>query len=96
MPPETAASVRAAVSIPVYGIGAGDRVDGQLVIVHDLIGLFDQFTPKFVKRYCDAGALIQGALSEYCAEVRGGAFPGPEHFYAAAPAARDGGHVPVK
>ena len=60
-------------------------MDGQLVIVHDLIGLFDQFTPKFVKRYCDAGALIGGALSRYCDEVRSGAFPGPEHFYAAAP-----------
>jgi 3-methyl-2-oxobutanoate hydroxymethyltransferase len=84
MPPETAADVRAAVTIPVYGIGAGDRVDGQLVIVHDLIGLFDQFTPKFVKRYCDAAGLIEGALSEYCSEVRSGAFPAPEHFYAAA------------
>jgi 3-methyl-2-oxobutanoate hydroxymethyltransferase len=84
MPPETAAAVREAVSIPVYGIGAGDRVDGQLVIVHDIIGLFDQFTPKFVKRYCDAGKLIGDALGEYCAEVRGGTFPAPEHFYAAA------------
>jgi 3-methyl-2-oxobutanoate hydroxymethyltransferase len=81
MPPETAAAIRDAVAIPVYGIGAGDRVDGQLVIVHDLIGLFDQFTPKFVKRYCEAGRLIEAALTSYCADVRSGAFPGPEHFY---------------
>jgi 3-methyl-2-oxobutanoate hydroxymethyltransferase len=84
MPPDVAAAVRDSVAIPVYGIGAGGGVDGQLVIVHDIIGLFDQFTPKFVKRYCDAGALIEGALKEYCADVRSGAFPGPEHFYSAA------------
>jgi 3-methyl-2-oxobutanoate hydroxymethyltransferase len=86
MPPETAAAVRDAVTIPVYGIGAGDRVDGQLVIIHDLIGLFEPFTPKFAKRYCEAGRLIEKALTDYCADVRSGAFPGPEHFYAAAPA----------
>jgi 3-methyl-2-oxobutanoate hydroxymethyltransferase len=81
MPPETAGAVRDAVKIPVYGIGAGDRVDGQLVIIHDLIGLFDAFTPKFVKRYCEAGKLIEKALTAYCADVRSGAFPAPEHFY---------------
>ena len=45
--------------IQVYGVGAGDRVDGQLVILHDLIGLFWEFKSKFVKRYCEAGQLIQ-------------------------------------
>ena len=67
--------------IPVYGIGAGDRVDGQLVILHDLIGLFWEFKSKFVKRYCEAGELIQMALESYKSEVKGGQFPTQENFY---------------
>ena len=67
--------------IPVYGIGAGDRVDGQLVIMHDLVGLFWEFKSKFVKRYCEAGQLIQSALEEYKTEVKGGQFPAQENFY---------------
>jgi 3-methyl-2-oxobutanoate hydroxymethyltransferase len=67
--------------IPVYGIGAGDRVDGQLVILHDLVGLFWEFKSKFVKRYCEAGQMIQSALEEYKSEVKGGQFPAPENFY---------------
>ncbi|MFL3051477.1 MAG: 3-methyl-2-oxobutanoate hydroxymethyltransferase [Candidatus Neomarinimicrobiota bacterium] len=68
-------------SIPVYGIGAGDGVDGQLVIFHDLVGLFFEFKSKFVKRYCDAGRLIQESLKDYADEVRNGAFPTNENFY---------------
>ena len=81
MPPETAEKIREHLSIPIYGIGAGDKVDGQLVIVHDIIGLFDQFTPKFIKRYCEAGKLIETAIKQYCSEVRSGEFPQKEHFY---------------
>ena len=67
--------------IPVYGIGAGDGVDGQLVIFHDLVGLFFEFKSKFVKRYCDAGILIQESLKDYADEVRDGSFPTKENFY---------------
>ena len=68
--------------IPVYGIGAGDKVDGQLVIIHDLIGLFWEFKSKFVKRYCEAGEIIQKALQDYSNDVREGNFPTEENFYA--------------
>lgn len=81
MPRETAGKIRENLSIPVYGIGAGDETDGQLVIMHDIIGLFDQFTPKFIKRYCEAGKLIEEALRQYCLDVRSGNFPTKEHFY---------------
>jgi len=69
-------------SIPVYGIGAGDKVDGQLVIFHDLVGLFWEFKSKFVKRYCEAGQIMQTALKRYAEEVRTGRFPAEENFYA--------------
>jgi 3-methyl-2-oxobutanoate hydroxymethyltransferase len=81
MPTEPAGMIAEKLSIPVYGIGAGDRVDGQLVILHDLVGLFWEFKSKFVKRYCEAGQLIQSALEEYKSEVKGGQFPAPENFY---------------
>ena len=81
MPTEPAGMIAEKLSIPVYGIGAGNRVDGQLVILHDLVGLFWEFKSKFVKRYCEAGQLIQSALEEYKSEVKGGQFPAPENFY---------------
>ncbi len=81
MPRVPAQLIAEELSIPVYGIGAGDGVDGQLVILHDLIGLFFDFRSKFVKRYCDAGALIQSSLEEYAEEVRNGSFPTKENFY---------------
>jgi len=81
MPTEPAGIIAETLDIPVYGIGAGDRVDGQLVILHDLVGLFWEFKSKFVKRYCEAGQLIQSALEEYKGEVKGGQFPPEENFY---------------
>ena len=81
MPTEPAGMIAEKLSIPVYGIGAGDRVDGQLVILHDLVGLFWEFKSKFVKRYCEAGQMIQSALEEYKSEVKSGQFPAPENFY---------------
>lgn len=82
MPRESAQMIATKLSIPVYGIGAGDKVDGQLVIFHDLMGLFWEFKSKFVKRYCEAGQIMQNAIKEYAAEVRGGTFPSEENFYA--------------
>ena len=81
MPRESAAIITNDLQIPIYGIGAGDRVDGQLIIWHDLVGLFWEFKSKFVKRYCEAGKMIQDALTEYAREVRAGTFPQPENFY---------------
>lgn len=81
MPRESAGLIASKLDIPVYGVGAGDLVDGQLVILHDLIGMFFEFKSKFVKRYCEAGRLIEEALKDYAFEVRNGQFPTAEHFY---------------
>jgi 3-methyl-2-oxobutanoate hydroxymethyltransferase len=82
MPRESAKMIADNLEIPVYGIGAGDLVDGQLVIFHDLMGLFWEFKSKFVKRYCEAGQIMQNALKEYTREVKEGIFPAEENFYA--------------
>ena len=82
MPRESAEIIASKLTIPVYGIGAGDKVDGQLVIFHDLMGLFWEFKSKFVKRYCEAGQIMKKALEEYASEVRQGQFPAQENFYA--------------
>jgi len=83
MPPDAAACVRDALAVPVYGIGAGPHVDGQLLIAHDLLGNFvGDIRPRFVKRYAEVGAAIEGAFRAYADDVRAGRFPGPEHWYA--------------
>ncbi len=69
------------VNIPTIGIGAGPDCDGQVLVTHDLIGLFDRFVPKFVKQYANVFATIADALESYRDEVVAGAFPGPEHGY---------------
>jgi 3-methyl-2-oxobutanoate hydroxymethyltransferase len=71
--------------IPVIGIGAGASTDGQVLVLHDLLGIHGGFQPKFVKRYADVrGAMLRG-LEAYIVEVRTRAFPGPEHTYGIAP-----------
>jgi len=62
-------------------IGAGPHCDGQLLIMHDVIGLFELFQPKFVKQYINIGPMVENAFSEYVKDVKSGAFPAPEHFY---------------
>ena len=69
------------VTIPTIGIGAGPDCDGQVLVVHDLIGLFDRFVPKFVKQYASIFSAIHQALEDYRDDVLSGAFPGPEHGY---------------
>jgi 3-methyl-2-oxobutanoate hydroxymethyltransferase len=82
VPPETAAYVREQVGVPVYGIGAGPHLDGQLVISHDLLGSFvGDVKPRFVRRYADLGSTIEQAFRAYAEDVRSGRFPGPEHCY---------------
>ncbi len=67
--------------IPILGIGAGSPCDGQLLIVYDLLGLFELFTPKFVKKYGNLADDIRGMLEEYCKDVREQSFPADEHEY---------------
>ncbi|MGB4753517.1 MAG: 3-methyl-2-oxobutanoate hydroxymethyltransferase [Bacillota bacterium] len=81
VPPEVAGVIRRKLSIPVYGIGAGPDVDGQLLIISDLIGQFQAFTPKFVKKYANVAEVVTNAIREYIDEVRSGAFPEEKHCY---------------
>ena len=81
VPADLATAVTAAVAIPTIGIGAGRGCDGQVLVWHDLLGLFDGFRPKFVKRYADLGTAARDALGAFCAEVRDGRFPAAEHEF---------------
>jgi 3-methyl-2-oxobutanoate hydroxymethyltransferase len=81
VPPEVAAFIRGELPIPVLGIGAGGEVDGQLLIVSDVLGTFQAFTPKFVKKYADLAGVSTAALTEYVRDVRAAAFPEDEHCY---------------
>ncbi len=85
VPAPVAAAVDAAVDIFTFGIGAGLASSGQLLLAFDLLGVFDQFKPKFTKRYADVSSIAVDALKRYAAEVRGGQFPDAEHSYAMAP-----------
>jgi 3-methyl-2-oxobutanoate hydroxymethyltransferase len=69
------------IEIPVIGIGAGAATDGQVLVFHDLLGIYDGHAPRFAKRYADARSVMVAGVAEYAAEVRSGAFPGPEHVY---------------
>jgi 3-methyl-2-oxobutanoate hydroxymethyltransferase len=80
VPPEVTAAIRGKVPIPVYGIGAGD-CDGQVMICSDILGLFQAFTPKFVKRYGNVADEYRRVFAAYIDDVRKGAFPGEEHVY---------------
>lgn len=78
---EVAAAVAKAVKIPVIGIGAGVNVDGQVLVFSDMLGLFEPFTPKFVKKYLDGATLVKEAVASYADEVKQRAFPKEEHTY---------------
>jgi 3-methyl-2-oxobutanoate hydroxymethyltransferase len=80
VPPEVTKIIAEELPIPVYSIGAGD-CDGQLMICADILGIFQAFTPKFVKKYAQIGAEMQNAFEAYVGEVRSGAFPAKEHTY---------------
>ena len=76
-----AREVTARSGVPMIGIGASPACDGQILVTQDVVGLFADFTPKFVKRYADAGKLIEDAVADYAAEVRDGRFPALEHCF---------------
>ena len=69
------------VSIPTIGIGSGPLCDGQILVTHDLLGIFDQFKPKFVKQYAQVNEIMLNAFKEYKKDVEEGTFPGPEHSF---------------
>jgi len=81
VPPEVAGFITHRLAIPVFSIGAGPHCDGQLLIVSDMIGQFQAFTPKFVKKYADVAGVVTRAMREYVQEVKTGAFPRDEHCY---------------
>jgi len=68
-------------NIPIISLGSGPDADGQLLIFHDMFGLYPKFTPKMAKKYGDAGKVIGDGLKQYVAEITDGTFPGPEHYF---------------
>ncbi|XPV76517.1 MAG: 3-methyl-2-oxobutanoate hydroxymethyltransferase [Desulfovibrio sp.] len=84
VPHEAAQMITEKLDIPTIGIGAGNSTDGQVLVFHDTLGLFDRFVPKFVKQYDKMGPQAVAAIEKYCEEVESRAFPAPEHtFYMA-------------
>lgn len=81
VPQEVAAQISKTLSIPTIGIGAGAGCDGQVLVFHDLLGLTQGHTPRFVKRYAELSSLIHQAVSDYVTEVREGVFPAAEHSF---------------
>jgi 3-methyl-2-oxobutanoate hydroxymethyltransferase len=81
VPMELAQEITRRLSIPTIGIGAGMHCDGQVLVVHDMLGLFDKYTPKFVKRYADLKGVMAEAVKNFITEVRGGKFPDEEHSF---------------
>jgi len=81
VPAALAREVTAVLEVPTIGIGAGKFCDGQVLVLHDLLGLFAEFVPRFVKQYADLGAAARTALQAYVTDVRSGRFPGDEHTY---------------
>jgi 3-methyl-2-oxobutanoate hydroxymethyltransferase len=81
IPDLVAEKITRELKIPTIGIGAGKNCDGQVLVYHDLVGLFERFTPKFVKQYVNLAPQVKEALVQYRTEVEKGRFPGPEHTF---------------
>lgn len=81
MPLDLAEEITGRLTIPTIGIGAGAHCDGQVLVLHDMLGLFDDFTPKFVKRYADLKAVVNGAVKDFIGEVKERKFPTEEHSF---------------
>ena len=78
---EVARLVTNSVHVPTIGIGSGRYCDGQVLVLHDILGLYERFTPKFAKRYVDLASPVRDALQRYSNEVRQGSFPAEEHVF---------------
>lgn len=81
VPAKLAEIISHEISIPTIGIGAGGGCDGQVLVYQDMLGMFSDFTPKFVKKYVDIGSIMKDAFSSYIDEVKSGAFPKDEHSF---------------
>ena len=81
IPRDLAKAVTESVSIPTIGIGAGSDCDGQVLVIHDILGLCDKYSPKFVKRYADISTTISAGIEQYIKEVKAGDFPSTEHSF---------------
>jgi len=81
IPRELTPFIKDAVNIPVYGIGAGAYVDGQILVVHDILGLFQDFIPRFVKKYTDLSKTLEDVFSRYINDVKNGNFPDDKQMY---------------
>lgn len=82
VPAKLAELITKELTIPTIGIGAGNVCDGQVLVYQDMLGMFSDFTPKFVKRFANVGEVMKEAFAAYCAEVQSGAFPAKENEYA--------------
>ncbi len=78
IPAEIAAKLTARLSIPTIGIGAGSQCDGQVLVIHDLLGMTSGYVPRFVRQYADVQTAVKNAVSQYCHDVSDGSFPGPD------------------
>lgn len=81
MPERIAEKVTHVLSIPTIGIGAGPHCSGQVLVLHDMLGMNESFNPRFLKRYAELGAEVRSAVGRYAEEVRSGEYPGPEHVH---------------
>lgn len=81
IPATLATEITQAIAVPTVGIGAGPGCDGQVLVMHDMLGMTRNFAPRFIKRYAEVGNTMQAAFAAYKAEVEAGTFPGPEHCY---------------
>jgi len=81
VPAGLAEKITASIGIPTIGIGGGIHCDGQVLVIHDMLGMFEKFTPKFVKKYANLNKNIKDAVNQYIDEVRAGSFPGKEHSF---------------
>ena len=81
IPSQISAIITEQLAIPTIGIGAGERCDGQVLVTHDLLGLFDRFKPKFIKQYTDISTPIIESVRHFCQEVEEGKFPDQLHSY---------------
>jgi 3-methyl-2-oxobutanoate hydroxymethyltransferase len=81
IPADVAGRISKALTIPTIGIGAGPQCDGQVLVLHDMLGLNEQFAPKFLKHYAKLGEAVREAVRTYASEVRDGKYPGKEHSF---------------
>jgi 3-methyl-2-oxobutanoate hydroxymethyltransferase len=81
LPADVARRVSAALTIPTIGIGAGPGCDGQVLVLHDMLGLNEGFSPKFLKRYAELSGAVRDAVRAYATDVRAGSYPGREHSF---------------